>query len=130
MMLEKIYLCGISGTPPRNEIRKASLGAEESVPWAYFKNTADILQEKKAAGYEIIALEQTDDSENLGDFQFNFPTCLIIGHEFHGISDDLLEYVDSAVEIPMFGIKASLNVSVAFGITAFEMVKQYLRSKH
>lgn len=125
-LLEKLFLCGIAGVPPRNEIRKTSLGAEDIVPWEYYNSAAEVVRKLKSAGYEVIALEQTDSSTDLGTSRFRFPMGLIVGHEQHGISDEVIQLVDRAVEIPLHGIKSSLNVSVAFGIAVFQAVQQYL----
>jgi tRNA G18 (ribose-2'-O)-methylase SpoU len=125
--VEQLFLCGITGTPPRNEIRKTSLGAEESIPWTYYKNAVEAIHKLKANGYQIIALEQTTHSFDYSSVEYRFPLCLIIGHEFNGIQDHLLELVDYAVDIPMYGIKQSLNVSVAFGIAIYEIVAQFYK---
>lgn len=123
--LEKVYLCGITGTPPQDQIRKASLGAEESVPWEYHKNALAVVQKLKARGYQIFALEQTDCSAPLYETVFRFPLGLIVGHEFNGVSDSALTEVQHAVEIPMLGAKTSFNVSIAFGIAIYEIFRQY-----
>jgi tRNA G18 (ribose-2'-O)-methylase SpoU len=124
-LIEKLYLCGITGTPPRNEIRKTSLGAEESVSWVYFENAVDAITELKGKNYQIIALEQTTQSIDYRRAIYQYPLCLIVGHEYNGIQEDLVKMSDMAVEIPMYGIKHSLNVSVAFGIVIYEIIQQY-----
>ena len=123
--LEHIYLCGITGTPPRDEIRKTSLGAEESVPWTFVKNAGHVIEELRGQGYHIVALEHTDKSIDYRTAPYNFPLCLIIGNEYLGIQDHLVQASDMAVEIPMHGIKQSLNVSVAFGVIAYELLNQW-----
>ena len=123
--LEHLYLCGITGTPPRNEIRKTSLGAEESVPWTYHKDALEPLQSLCATGYQIIVLEQTNESVDYRLALYRFPVCLIIGHEFHGVRDQLVAAADLAIDIPMYGVKQSLNVSVAFGIAVYEIGVKY-----
>jgi tRNA G18 (ribose-2'-O)-methylase SpoU len=123
--MEKIYLSGISGKPPRNEIRKTSLGAEESVPWEYVKDAADVISQLKEQGYQIVALEHTDSSGDYREAEYKFPLCLIVGHEFHGINYRIVEMSDMAIELPMHGIKQSLNVSVAFGIAVYEIVNKW-----
>lgn len=119
--LQHLYLCGITGTPPRNEIRKASLGAEESVPWSYFQNPVGLVQILKNDGYQIVALEHTTKSLDYREAEFRYPLCLMIGHEFNGIRDELIEMADMAIEIPMHGMKQSLNVSVAFSIAIYQI---------
>lgn len=123
--LEKIYLCGITGTPPHDRIRKSSLGAEESVPWEYHQNTSALVKRLRTQGYQIVALEQTDSSVPLLEVVFRFPLALVVGHEFNGIAESVLSEVQQAVEIPMLGAKTSFNVSIAFGIAVYEIFRQY-----
>ncbi|MBN1560093.1 RNA methyltransferase [candidate division KSB1 bacterium] len=120
--LEHLYLCGITGRPPRDEIRKISLGAEESVPWTFVKDAHEVTEKLRRQRYQIVALEQTDESVDYRLAPYRFPLCLIIGNEYLGIQDELVLSSDMAVEIPMHGIKQSLNVSVAFGIMAYELL--------
>lgn len=122
--VEKIYLCGITGKPPRAEIHKAALGAEKSVPWEYFKNPIAIVQQLKAEGHRIVILEHTDEPQLYHQSKYQFPLCLVVGHEIAGVSDEVVALADLAIEIPMFGIKQSLNVAVAYGIAIYEIVKQ------
>jgi len=121
--VEKIYLCGITGQPPRAEIHKAALGAEDSVPWEYFEKPVQILERLKSEGFKIVALEHTDQRQQYHQVEFEFPLCLVIGHEITGVSDEVVQLADMAIEIPMFGVKQSLNVSVAYGIAVYEIVK-------
>ena len=123
--LEHIYLCGITGTPPRDEIRKTSLGAEESVPWTFIQDARDVIHDLRERDYQIVALEHTDKSFDYRQAPYLFPVCFIIGNEYLGIQEHLVEMSDMAVEIPMHGIKQSLNVSVAFGVMAYELLKQW-----
>jgi len=124
VFLEHLYLCGITGRPPRDEIRKTSLGAEESVPWTYASDANDVVHQLRRNGYQIVALEHTNKSTDYSRADYQFPVCLIIGNEYLGIQESLVESSDMAVEIPMFGIKQSLNVSVAFGILAYEVLNR------
>lgn len=121
--VEKIYLCGITGQPPRAEIHKAALGAEASVPWEYVEYPVQILKQLKSGGFKIVVLEHTDLRRQYHQVEFEFPLCLVIGHEITGVSDEVVELADVAIEIPMFGVKQSLNVSVAYGIAIYEIVK-------
>ena len=123
--IEHLYLCGITGTPPRGEIRKTSLGAEETIPWSYEKDAAVVLNRLKKQGYQIVALEHTSNSGHYGDVDYRFPVCLIVGNEYHGMQDKLVEMADMAIEIPMLGVKQSLNVSVAFGIALYEILQKF-----
>jgi tRNA G18 (ribose-2'-O)-methylase SpoU len=124
--IEKLYLCGITGYPPRREIDKTALGAQETVPWEYYANAVDILKELKQKKIPVIALEHTRESKSYWEYQYDFPCCLVIGNEVWGIQEKLLKFVDAAIEIPMFGAKHSLNASVAFGVAVYEMVGKYL----
>ena len=123
--VEKIFLCGITGVPPRAEIHKSALGADKSVPWEYHKNPVEIVQRLKSEGFRIVILEHTDQPTNYFEANFEFPLCLVIGHEIVGVSEKMVALADSAIEIPMFGIKQSLNVSVAYGIAIYEIVRQW-----
>lgn len=124
----KLYLCGMTATPPRPEIRKAALGAEESVAWEYFVSIKEALLALKQAGYSLIALENSATSQDYRVFDYKFPLALIIGHEYEGISAEILAGCDGVISLPMRGQKNSLNVAVAFGIAAYEIAK-YLDSK-
>jgi len=121
--IEKIYLCGISGKPPRVEIQKAALGADQSVPWEYVANAVEIVNKLKKEGFKIVALEHTDCSSCYFEATYEFPLCLIVGHEIVGVSDEVIDLVDLAIDIPMAGLKQSLNVAVAYGIAIYEIIK-------
>jgi len=117
----KLYLCGMSGTPPRPEIRKAALGAEEVVPWEYFKQTREALEKLKQEGYHLLALESTPASIDYRCAVYQFPLALVVGHEFTGIAPETLALCDAPISLPMRGVKVSLNVAVAFGVAAYEI---------
>ena len=123
--VEKIYLCGITGKPPRAEIHKSALGADQSVPWEYQNKTTEVIQRLKLQGFEIVVLEHTDQPNIYFKTNYNFPICLVVGHEIVGVSDEIVALADSAIEIPMFGVKQSLNVSVAYGIAIYEIVGKW-----
>ena len=116
MGVERIYLTGYTGIPPRKEISKTSLGADEWLPWEHREDPAALLQELRADGWSIAALEQLPGSISLMDYAVPAKVCLIVGNELTGVSGDLLELGDSVIEIPMLGKKESLNVAVAAGI--------------
>jgi len=125
-MIEKLYLCGYTPSPPKKEILKTALGSTESVKWEYVKNPLDIVKKLKKDGLKIIALEQTDKSIPYYHINKNiFPACLIIGNEITGVSQELIDLCDLSIEIPQYGIKQSLNVAVAYGIAIFEFRKIY-----
>ncbi len=124
--LEKIYITGFTPTPDKNEVRKTALGAIESIPWEYAKDPTLILQQLKKSNVSILALEHTTKSiPYYGLTPDIFPACLVVGNEITGISEPILEYVDQAIEIPMYGTKQSLNVAVAYGIVLFDLVRLY-----
>ncbi|MCR5192397.1 MAG: RNA methyltransferase [Bacteroidales bacterium] len=125
--IERIALCGICSTPPHREIHKTALGAEDSVMWLYYEDTATCLQELKARGYKIFAVEQVDDSIKLGDDALqaaNTHVAIVFGNEIDGVQDSLLPLCDGSLEIPQFGTKHSLNVSCAAAIVMWEMFKK------
>jgi len=121
---EKLYLCGYTGHPPRKEIDKVALGAVESVPWEYERDTFKVINRLKGEGVKIIALEHTDISLDFQKFQYKFPLAVVLGNEYDGISDGVVKHCDYSVEIPMHGIKQSLNVATAFGVIAYEVLRQ------
>ncbi len=127
--VRKLLLTGFTGRPPRNEISKTALGAEHSVPWAYAPRTVDVVEELKETGVKIVVLEHTDDSRDFKAVSYNFPLALVLGNEVDGVSDEVIAMADQAIEIPMFGVKQSLNVSVAYGIAVYEILGQFLRGK-
>jgi len=103
--IKKLFLTGISGYPPRKEISKTAIGAEDSVPWEYHKNVFPVLEYMKSEKIPIVALEHANKSILYTKSLYRFPLCLIVGNEVEGISNDILEYADFAVEIPMYGKK-------------------------
>lgn len=122
--VKKIFLCGITATPPREQIFKTSLGAVEWVDWQYYKNTEDAINHLKKSGVRIIALEQTDVSIDYKKAQYDPPLAIVVGHELKGVSPQALELSDLSVEIPMYGKSNSLNVATATGIVLFEALSQ------
>lgn len=121
-MIEKLFLCGYTPHPPRKEILKTALGATESVSWEYIKDTKEVVKNLKVNGIKIVALELTDSSIPYYKIEdIEFPICLIIGNEISGVSQELLDLCDMSIEIPQYGIKQSLNVAVAYGVTIFKL---------
>jgi len=129
-LLEKIYLCGITAQPPHRDIHKTALGAEETVIWEYVPDTYTLLQSLKNSGYLIVALEQTDKSIPLQDYQTNANNkyALVFGNEVFGIQEEALAACNLALEIPQHGTKHSLNVSVSMGIAIWELTKDKFES--
>ncbi len=124
--LEKIWLCGITGRPPQREITKTALGSTESVTWEYVPTTVEAIHQLKAAGYVVIAVEQTTSSLALPGFQPDPQRryALVMGNEVFGVEDEVLALCDAAVEIPQFGTKHSLNVSVAAGVVLWDFISK------
>ena len=132
MLAEKLYLCGITGTPlngagsiERADLAKTSLGATKVVPWEYIQNAKEIVLKLKNEGYVVYGLEIAKNSVNFKRAQYKFPCVLILGNEVDGINDELMKLVDEVISIPMLGLANSLNVSTAFGICAYEILNQY-----
>ena len=125
-MLEKVYLTGITGTPPHREIEKTALGATTSVDWQYIEKPIDVLKQLKAEKYQIVIIEQTTESKSLESFTpgKDQKYCLVFGNEVHGVSEEAIEYADLALEIPQAGTKHSINISVCLGIVAWEFFKK------
>ncbi|MBR6333794.1 MAG: RNA methyltransferase [Bacteroidales bacterium] len=126
MNVEKLYLCGITACPPQKEIAKTALGATESVNWEYVEDVAELVRRLKEEQYTIAVVEQTDTAVMLQqvDFKQYEKLCLIVGNEVFGVTDAVLPLADLAVEIPQFGTKHSLNVTIAAGIVLWEAVRQ------
>jgi tRNA G18 (ribose-2'-O)-methylase SpoU len=120
--VEKIFLCGITATPPRKEIEKTALKTIDYLPWEYRDDSKKLVLELKDRGVQVVALEQTNISVSYKKFNFKKPLAIIVGHEVDGISNDLLNLCDATVEIPMHGIANSLNVSTACGIILFHII--------
>ncbi len=117
--VEKIWLCGITGCPPQPQIAKTALGAQNEVPWEHAKDIVPLVKKLKQQGYQIVLLEQMKESVPYQEFQPQAPVCLIVGNEIEGISQQIIDLCDAAIEIEMAGLKNSLNVAVAFGIVAY-----------
>lgn len=123
-LIEAIYLCGVSGTPPNKEIEKTALGATNTVSWNYFKTTGEAVETLKSAGYFIASVEQAKHSVMLNQFSKpGKPIALIFGNEVYGVEQDIIDKSDVCLEIPQFGTKHSLNVSVSIGIVLWEIMR-------
>ena len=123
-LVEAVYLCGITATPPHPEIHKTALGAENTVEWKYFENTLDAVQKLKEMGYTILGIEQAENSLMLNELNLSKKKyAIIFGNEVKGVEQSVLDQCDSCIEIPQFGTKHSLNVSVTAGITLWEFFR-------
>ena len=119
--VSKIYLCGITPTPPHEKISKSALGADEFVPWEYFKRTVDIVKRLQREGVGMIALEQSKRSIDIRTLNYAGGIALVVGNEVKGVGKGILKSCDHIIEIKMYGKKESLNVSVATGIAIYEL---------
>ncbi len=127
--IEKLLLCGLTPHPPHPRIEKTALDATQTVPWQYERSIFTALEQLRQAQYTIAALEITSESRLYSSLTPDlFPLALIIGNEITGVDDEILHHVDYALEIPMFGLKHSLNVSVATGIMVYEALRVYTRN--
>ena len=126
--VEKIYLCGITGRPPHRDIEKTALGATETVAWEYHVNAFDLVNHLKTEGYEVVAVEQTTNSVSLADFKVKKGQkyAFIFGNEVFGVNEELVKNAHFCLEIPQFGTKHSLNISVTVGIISWEFMRQIL----
>jgi tRNA G18 (ribose-2'-O)-methylase SpoU len=124
--IECLHLCGISAKPPHKDIHKTALGAENSVEWKYFTNTIDSVAELKSRGYKIIAIEQATESISISEYFFSRENkyAVIFGNEINGVDQEIIDICDGCVEIPQFGTKHSLNISVSAGIIIWEILKK------
>ena len=127
---EKIYLSGYTAHPPREDLHKTALGAEDAVPWEYFKNPLDAATVIKKQGIPLILIEQTKQSKSMYEIDWKFPVCFIVGNEVSGVSEELSAMADIHVELPMRGVKQSLNVSVATGVVGYEFSRYYSQYKN
>lgn len=123
-LLEKIILCGITATPPNREIHKTALGATDSVDWEYEESSLEAVQKLKDQGYLILSVEQAEGSTALQDFilESGKKTALVFGNEVRGVEQEVIDISDACLEIPQFGTKHSLNISVSIGIVLWELL--------
>ncbi len=123
--VEKLVLCGITAHPPQPGVAKTALGAERTVPWQYEMDTLVALRIWKARGCQLAAVETSEPSVDLFDWQPRWPVCLVFGNEVDGLSAAVLDACDIRVRIPMRGLKSSLNVATAGGIVVYELLRKW-----
>lgn len=142
--IERLYLCGITGYPPTPDddrppwvseragrvIAKTAIHTVQYVPWEYRPDATEIIRELKARGTQIVVLEQTSQSIDYTCADYQFPVCLVLGHEREGVESPLLNLADLVVEIPMYGMGNSLNVAMSFGICVYELIRCCLKEVH
>ncbi|MBS1638301.1 MAG: RNA methyltransferase [Bacteroidetes bacterium] len=123
-LIESIYLCGVTGTPPNKEIEKTALGATSTVSWKHVASTQEAVQELKQKGYYLAAVEQAKGSTMLHEFKKpDQPIALVFGNEVYGVEQAVIDQCDACLEIPQYGTKHSLNVSVSMGIVLWELLR-------
>ena len=122
---EKIYLSGYTACPPRDDLSKTALGADKSVRWEHFESPVDAAKNIINKGISLVLLEQTVTSKSIYDLEWSFPLCFIVGNEVEGVSEELAKLATIHAEIPMRGIKQSLNVSVSTGVAGYEFSRIY-----
>lgn len=122
-LIERIYLCGITATPPHKDIHKTALGATDSVEWEYREDTVQLLNELKESGYTALSVEQAENAHMLNDFQIesNAKYALVFGNEVKGVSQNVVSLSDGVLEIPQYGTKHSLNISVSVGVVVWDL---------
>ena len=121
-LIENIILCGITATPPNKEIRKAALGSTDSVNWKYIKNTTDAVKQLIKDGYYVVGIEQADKSTKLNEFKLpKKPIAIIMGNEVNGVDQKAIDLCNEVIEIPQFGTKHSINISVTTGIVIWDL---------
>jgi 23S rRNA (guanosine2251-2'-O)-methyltransferase len=130
-IIEAVWLCGITATPPHREIQKTALGATESVAWRYFSTTVEAIKELKEKGYVIISVEQADGAVSLDSYApaAGERYALVFGHEINGVSEEVVNMSDTCIEIPQYGTKHSFNVAVSAGIVLWELTGKITRNK-
>lgn len=125
-LCEKIILCGITAKPPHREIHKTALGATDTVAWEYHEKSMDAIQSLKAEGYTIASVEQADKSISLEQFELpdREKLALVFGNEVKGVDQEVVAQSDVVIEIPQFGTKHSINVSVSIGVVLWDIIKK------
>ena len=125
-LCEKIILCGITARPPHREIHKTALGATETVEWEYYEDTLKAVKSLRKQGYKIVSIEQADQSISLQEFVFSphEKLALIFGNEVKGVGDQIVQESDYVIEIPQFGTKHSINVSVSIGVVIWDLISK------
>lgn len=124
-LIQGIYLCGYTPQPPHRDIHKTALGATETVDWRYFATTVEAVGTLKEEGFSVFAVEQTEGSVPLQEFSAGLagPVAVVFGNEVEGVGEEALALCDGSVEIPQWGMKHSLNISIAAGIVLWELVR-------
>jgi len=122
-LIEEIFLCGVTGTPPNKEMEKTALGATDSVKWKHFKSTFEAINALKEKSYRIYAVEQAEKSIPLNKFYAEEKMALVFGNEVYGVEQEIVDVCDSVIEIPQLGTKHSLNIAVSVGVVLWEIMR-------
>jgi 23S rRNA (guanosine2251-2'-O)-methyltransferase len=123
--IERLYLCGITGRPPKHAITKTALGAEDTVPWEHAWEAVPLIRGLRDQGHELAVIETSPHAVDLFDWTPRFPVCVIFGHEVDGVQPEISALCDTHVRIPMLGTKHSLNVATAGGVVLYELLRKY-----
>ena len=128
-LIDKIYLCGITATPPHKEIHKTAIGAENSVDWEYVKDSNELIKKLKEDDYQIVTIEQTEGSVLLNEFEVDQSKkyAIVMGNEVDGVQQSIIDECDTCIEIPQSGTKHSLNVSVCTGIILWKWYEGFMK---
>ncbi len=127
-LIDKVYLCGITATPPHKEIQKTAIGAEKSVNWEHIPDANELIAQLKKEGYQIISIEQAENSVRLNDYNVDTTQkyAIVMGNEVDGVQQSIIDQCDTCLEIPQSGTKHSLNVSVCTGIILWKWYEAFL----
>ncbi|VVU99822.1 23S rRNA (guanosine-2'-O-)-methyltransferase RlmB [Mesonia oceanica] len=130
-LIEKIYLCGITATPPHKDIHKTALGATETVDWEYIENTTELIEKLQEENMEVLAIEQAEESVMLNDFQpeKGKTYAIVFGNEVKGVQQEVVSKSDQVIEIPQYGSKHSLNISVSTGVVVWDLFAKMKNGK-
>ena len=130
-LIEKIYLCGITATPPNRDIHKTALGATDSVEWEYLEDTLELVKKLKAENVKVLSIEQAENSTKLDTFfpEENQKYAIVMGNEVKGVQQEVINASDMCIEIPQLGTKHSLNISVTTGVVIWDLFTK-MKSKH
>jgi 23S rRNA (guanosine2251-2'-O)-methyltransferase len=123
-LIEAVYLTGYTAKPPHKEIKKTALGAEDTVAWKHFASAVEAIQDLKANGYRILAVEQVENSISLEKFKSDGKVAVIFGNEVTGVEQSTIAFCDGTIEIPQLGMKHSLNIATAAGVVLWEMIRE------
>ncbi|MFC5283366.1 RNA methyltransferase [Pedobacter alpinus] len=128
--VEEIYLCGITAQPPHREIEKTALGATQSIKWKYFENSIDAVKDLQTNNYQIVAIEQAENSVSLLDFNPDKQKkyAFFFGNEVNGVSEEVMQHIDTCLEIPQFGTKHSFNIVISTGIVLWDFYSKFTKS--